>query len=57
MEAYLLILFLAGQKVDHPDMLPSKEACIEAGKSEVEDFKEYHPHARAWFWCLKRYKT
>jgi len=57
METYLLVLFLAGAQIEHPDPLPSREACISAGKGEVAAFKKHHPHARGWFWCLKRYST
>ena len=52
---YFLVLFLAGQKIEHPDTFPTKEACIEYGQHEITEYRKYHKHSRAWFWCARRY--
>ena len=53
MEIWLLILFLAGQKVEVPGGFETKEACIAAGEKQTENYKRYHVHSRAWFWCVE----
>ena len=53
MEVWVLVLFLAGEKIEPPGNFADKDACIAAGKQEVETYKQYHKHSKAWFWCVR----
>jgi len=53
MEIFLLVLFIAGQKVEAPGTFKTLTGCVAAGKLEVAEFRRYHKHSKAWFWCVK----
>ena len=53
MEVFLLVLFIAGQKIEAPGTFETKTGCIAAGKMEMATFKRHHPHSRSWFWCVR----
>lgn len=52
MEVWVLVLFLAGQKIEAPGVYGDKKECIAVGEQSVASFKEAHKHSRAWFWCV-----
>lgn len=56
MEIFLLVLFIAGQKVEVPGTFKTLTGCVVAGKLEVAEFKRHHKHSKAWFWCVKGHK-
>ena len=51
MTVYLLVLFLAGQKIESDSKYPAKDDCIADGKMITQVYKDHHPHSQAWFWC------
>jgi hypothetical protein len=57
MDIFVLVLFLAGQKIEPPGNYMSKEECIKVGESAVASFKKEHKHASAWFWCVPGQET
>jgi hypothetical protein len=53
MEVWVVILFLAGEKIRPDYDFETKKDCIEYGKAAVESYKRYFTHSTGWFWCVK----
>lgn len=57
MEVWVIILFLAGEKIQPKYDFDTKKACIEYGEATLKSYKHYFIHSTGWFWCIREKRT